>query len=278
MRENIELNRFREFGDIISDTFVVIKQNIKPLFRAYIVICGLFLLADILISNLVNTSKGDSSVFSLVGLAELFFDFVNYSALLLTTISYLTVYKEKGNQPPEVIEVWGYFKYYFFRVFFTQILLVIASTIGFFLCLLPFIYLSVVFSLVTPIMVVENGNIEYSVKKAFRIISGNWWFTFGILLLITIIILMVMLVFMLPAFIIYGTGEWLSGKGLDKIAGILQSVMINFCQTLWIVPVISSSLIYFSLIEEKEGNSLINRIKMFGKITPGTDQISSEQY
>jgi hypothetical protein len=109
-------------------------------------------------------------------------------------------------------------------------------------------------------------------------ISGNWWFTFGVMLLMLIIILMVMLVLMLPPMIIYGGGQFLTGKNLDNTAGILQAVLINFCQVLWVIPIIATALIYYSLIEEKEGNSLINRIKMFGKHTPGTDQTLSEQY
>ena len=278
MKDNIELSRYREFGDIISDTFVVIKQNLKPLFKSYFIICGLFLVTDIIVSGVVNTSRGESTLYSPMGLLELLLDVINYTALLVTTLCYMAVYKEKENHPPDVIEVWGYFKYYFFRVFFIQLLMLIVAAVGFFLCFFPGVYLSVVFALVTPIMVVENGSIRYSFNKAFKLINGNWWFTFGILLLVTIIILMAMLILMIPPMIIYGSGQWLSGKELNNTAGMLQSIMINLCQVLWLIPVTATVLIYFSLIEEKEGNSLINRIKMFGKNTSGTDQISSEQY
>ncbi|MDB5137492.1 MAG: hypothetical protein JWP37_4095 [Mucilaginibacter sp.] len=278
MREKIDLNQFREFGDIISDTVVVIKQNFKPLLKSYFVICGLFLLTNILVSAFVNTNRGDASLYTLVGIIEIFFNIVNHTALILVTLSYLAIYKEKGSQAPEVLEVWGYFKYFFFRVFFTNILLSIVIVIGIFLCLVPGIYLSVVFSLVIPIMVFENGNIEYSYKKAFKIIKGNWWFTLGILLIIGIVILMIMAILMVPPIIIYGGSQWLTGKSLGNIAGILQAISINLCQVLWIVPTIALTLLYFSLTEVKEGNSLIDRINMFGKTTPGTDQISSEQY
>jgi len=278
MKQNIDLNRFREFGDVISDTVIVIRQNFKPLLKSYFIICGLFLVADIMVSTVVNTHKGESTLFSGMGMLELLFDLINFTALLLTTLSYLVLYKEKGNQPPEVAEVWGYFKYYFFRVLLTQFLLAIAATIGFFICVLPFVYLSVVFTLVTPIMVMENGSLEYAVKKAFKMINGNWWFTFGAMLIVSVIILLIMLVLMLPPMIIYGGGQWLTGKSLNHTAGILQAVAINVCQVLWIVPIISSALLYYSFTEEKEGNSLLNRIKMFGKNAPGADQSSPELY
>ena len=108
-------------------------------------------------------------------------------------------------------------------------------------------------------------------------IKGNWWLVFGIMLLVTILILVCMLVLMLPPMIIYGGGQWLTGKSLNNTAALLQAIAINLCQLLWVVPFISSALIYFSIIEDKEAGSLINRIKMFGKNIQGNDQIS-EQY
>jgi hypothetical protein len=278
MKENIELARSREFGDIISDTFVLVRQNFVPLLKAYFVICGLFLLTDILLSSAVNMNREETTLLTPLGFTELVFNFVNYSALIVTTQTYYILYKDKRNQPPKVIEVWGYFKYYFFRVFLAQILSSIALVIGCFLCFLPLIYLSVVFSLISPIMVIENGSIEYSFKKAFRIIKGNWWFTFGIILLVTIIILMIMIVLMVPSFIIYGGSQWLTGKNLDTVASIIQAVIMNFCQVLWTVPFTATTLVYYAVTEEKEGTSLIERINRFGKKNERMDQPSSEQY
>jgi len=278
MRANIELNRSREFGDIISDTFAFAKQNFKSLLKPYFVIGGLLLITDILISAWVNTNRGDASITTLAGLGELFFDFINHIVLTLVTLSYLAVYRQKDNQPADTIEVWGYFKYYFFRVLLAQIVLVIFAVIGFFFCFLPGVYLSVVFSLITPIMVMENGSIRYSFDKAFKIIKENWWLTFGAILLIVIVTVMIMLIIMLPAMIIYGGTQWLTGEKLDTFAGILQSIMINLCQLLWIIPVITITLVYYSLTEEKEGNSLIDRINSFGRKSPDPNQSSSEQY
>jgi hypothetical protein len=277
MRANIELNRSREFGDIISDTFAFVKQNFKSLLKPYFVIGGLLLITDILISAWVNANRGDASITTMAGLGELFFDFINHVVLTLVTLSYLAVYRQKDNQPADTIEVWGYFRYYFFRVLFTQIVLLICAAVGFFFCFFPGVYFSVVFSLVTPVMVIENGSFRYSLDRAFKIIKENWWLTFGAIILIVIVTAMIMLIIMLPAMIIYGGTQWLTGEKLDTFAGILQSVMINLCQLLWIIPVITITLVYYSLTEEKEGNSLIDRINSFGR-KPSPNQPSSEQY
>jgi hypothetical protein len=278
MKEYIQLSRHREFGDIISDTFAIIKQNFKPLLKSYFVVCGLFLLTDILISAVVNSNRGDAAITTLAGLVEILFDCINHVALILVVLSYFAIYKQKGNQPAEVLEVWGYFKYYFFRVTLAQVLVIISIVLGIFVCILPGIYLAVVLSLVVPIMVFENGNIEYSFKRAFKIIKENWWFTFGSLLLISLIVVMGVVILLLPSMIIYGTTQWLTGQNLDRVGGILQAIEVNLCQVLWIVPIITITLIYYTLTEEKEATSLIDRIKMFGKNAPGKDQASSEQY
>lgn len=278
MKANIELNRSREFGDIISDTFAFAKQNFKPLLKSYFVIGGLLLITDIIISAWVNTNRGDAGLNTMAGLGELFFDFINHVVLTLVTLSYLAVYRQKDNCPADIIEVWGYFKYYFFRVLFTQIVLLILAVIGFLFCFLPGVYLSVVFSLVTPIMVIENGSFRYSFDRAFKVIKENWWLTFGAILLIVMVTVMIMLIIMLPPMIIYGGTQWLTGEKLNTSAGVLQSIMVNFSQLLWIVPVITITLVYFSLTEEKEGNSLIDRINSFGRKSSGANQPSSEQY
>ncbi len=135
MKANIELNRPREFGDIISDTFAFAKQNFKPLLKSYFAIGGLLLTTDIIISAWVNTTRGDAGLNTMAGLGELFFDFINHVVLTLVTLSYLAVYRQKDNCPADTIEVWGYFKYYFFRVLFTHIVLVILAAIGFFFLL-----------------------------------------------------------------------------------------------------------------------------------------------
>ncbi|HEY4196319.1 MAG TPA: hypothetical protein VGM63_12340 [Mucilaginibacter sp.] len=279
MKEKIELNRVREFGDIISDTFVIFRQNFVPLLKSFFVICGLFIVANTFISAVVNnTRQGDFSLHMHWLFLSIVFGIVYHTAFVVTIFSYLAIYKEKGNQPAELLEVWGYFKYYYFRVFLTQIVLIVGALIGFFVCFFPGVYLSIVFALVTPVMIFENGSIEYSFKRAFKVIKENWWFTFGTLLLMTIVILLCMLAVLVPPAIFYGSAQWLLGLSPDNTAGVLQAVLINLCQVLWIVPMIALTLIYYTLTEEKEGNTLIERINMFGKNKPGADQPSSEQY
>jgi hypothetical protein len=281
MKQRIELNQVREVGDIISDTFIFFKQNIKPLLKAYFVIGGIFIITGIFISVMINmqfaNEVGVRALFSFAGFLKVLLGILNYNVLILTGLSYLALYKEKNNQPPDVMEVWRYFKYYFFRVLVIQILLAFAFGIGIFMCFIPGIYLLPVFSLVIPIMVIENANIEYSLKKAFKIIKANWWLTFGTLLLISIITTVVMFVFLVPAALIFGGSQWLTGLNSNSAYSWVQPVITQVCQVLWLLPIIAITLVYYTLTEQKEASSLVNRIKMFGK-NNANDQSPFEQY
>jgi hypothetical protein len=281
MKENIELSRHREFGDIISDTFVIIKQNFIPLLKAYLVICGLFLLTSIFIIVFINSRPEqyyptDTAI--LAKILRILYGVVDYTAVSLTLFSYLAVYKEKNNQPPTVIEVWGYFRYYFFRVFITQILLAIAMVVGCFLCIFPGIYLAIVFSMAIPAMVMENGSIEYSIRRSFRIIKDNWWFTFGVLLILSIIALMAMAIVIVPIMIIYGGSQWLTGLAMGGTYAVIYAIASQLCKVLYFIPIAATTLVYFTLTEQKEATSLTNKIKLFGKKNPGADQPSTEEY
>jgi hypothetical protein len=45
MEPNIELAKPRDFGEIISDTFLFIRQNFKGLLKSFFIFCGFFMVA-----------------------------------------------------------------------------------------------------------------------------------------------------------------------------------------------------------------------------------------
>ena len=184
MQEKVELNKIRSFGEIIDDSMLFFKQNWKPLLKSYFYICGFFWAASLLVSivNQINTfqrielneSKYSGTYFMAWG-----FEYLTFIVITLTVLSFISAYKEKGNQAPDVSEVWGFVKYYFFRVFGTYLLLSVGIAISFFFFVFPAIYLIITFSLVMPIMVIENASLNYAFSRCFQLIKGNWWPTLG---------------------------------------------------------------------------------------------------
>jgi len=311
MPTKIELLKVRDFGEIITDSFNFVRQNFRPLIKCFFVFSGFFLLAGALLMAL-NQAKmfstvetgdfGDtSSVFSrtfgYMGIEywlALLLSLVGYISLQVSMLSYMALYKEKGNVAPTIEEVWGYVKYFFLRVFGGMVLIIILMAIGMsivfgllyavtspnifaaiglsvFLLIVPVVYIYPIFSLIFPIIVFENGSFGYAFSRAFTIIRRNWWTTFGALFIMGLIIWVASFVILVPIGIINAINLISHmGKGtsfsivIPVITGILQALS----HILYIVPIVTISLCYFNLTEQLEGEGLLGRIGKLGTVTP----------
>lgn len=282
MEPKIELVKTRDFGEIINDTFVFIGQNWKPLLKAYAVICGFFIVANLVVALLqqhkmidaMQTTNGYSagynfgyrlrSMFGVTYLLSFIFGILSLTSISLVPLSFIALYKEKGNVAPEVEEVWGYFKHYFFRFLGSYIVISIVLIIGFVLCFIPGIYLFPILSLIFPIIVFENAELGYSWSKSFRLIKENWWSTFGALFVSGIITYAAAMVFIIPVTLFTVGSVFVSKTAPSSSALILTTIISALCYVFYMLPTITAALCYFSLNEQKEGTGLMGRINNFG--------------
>lgn len=281
MLGKIEFKKRRDFGQVINDTFTFMRQNFKPLIKIYFTFCGLFVLASMLtmllqqykMVNIINTigngrntkGLGFSALYGLEYFLSILFSLATYASMSVAILSYIAIYVQKGNQTPTTDEVWGYFKYYFFRIFGSSILLIILLCIAFMFCLVPGFWLFPYVAMMFPIMVIENGSLGYSFNRSFKIIKDNFWITFGTLIVVWIIVYACMSMIVLPTSLFNMIGMFTHktphmSLTLTMITTILQSL----CQVFTIIPIITISLAYFSLVEQKESTGLMERISNFG--------------
>src|ERR1700761_4315580 len=113
----VELRKLRDFGQVIGDTFEFLKQNFKQLMSALLVICGLFLLINVITSVFqtlkmtdiyqfgIRPIQGDE--FQTNTLSYITSVFLNALVLLLTqacihlvTLCYISVYLQKNKEKP----------------------------------------------------------------------------------------------------------------------------------------------------------------------------------
>jgi hypothetical protein len=59
---------------------------------------------------------------------------------------------------------------------------------------------------------------------------------------------------------------------------IAVDVAAHLMQFLYLLPVIATALVYFSLTEQKDDVSLLQRIEMLGQHAPETTQPETEEY
>lgn len=175
-------------------------------------------------------------------------------------------------------EVWGFFKYYFWRVLGSSILLVIISCIGFVFCIIPGIYLAIVFSLVIPTIVIENASFGYAFNKSFRLIRDNWWTVFGVIFVMGLIVGLANGLASTPLSLITLMTRFFTVKSFVLPLIIFFSILENILIVTHSLTAISISMCYFNLSEQKEGTGLMDRIEHFGKTNDESPGLPAEEY
>ena len=295
---NVELAKSRDFGEIINDTFIFVRQNFKPLLKYFFIFCGFFLLATIATSILTQVNMirnvnnfnpnsfdagsrfGAFSVFTPTYFLTILFLILEYVSISVAVLSFMALYKVKENQVPDTEEMWGYFKFYFLKALGSSFVIGILVIVGAIFCLIPGIYLYPVMSLVLPIMIIENTSFGYAFNHSFRLIKDNWWSTFGVLVVIIIILSVASMVVTIPSSIL-GAGSiflhFTKGTTISVTAVIITTILQGFMHILNILTVVATCLCYFNLTESKEGTSMLERINKFGTNNPDSN-VTPEQY
>jgi len=283
MQQKFELNASRDFNEIVSDTILFFKQTWKPLFRAYFSICGVFMVVSLVVA-ILNQIKMEQSIaegtsrFTIYYFLSLFIGIINGTAILTTVLSFIVLYKDKGNETPVVEEVWSYFKFYFIRILGAVIVLTVCNVLGFVFCLIPGIYLLPVFGLICPIIVMENGTFGYAFNRAFKLMKKEWWRVFGALVVISIVCFAATVIFLAPVMLLTEVYALVSGASIAHIYQYPLLVITQLLQFLNVLPIIAITLAYYSLTEQKEGTSLNERIDTFGTTGPTSAQLPAEEF
>jgi hypothetical protein len=287
----LELRKLRDFGQVISDSFTFFKENFKPLLTALITICGFLLLIEATSTAFTYVNMGNmysnmrTGSFTGASASYLLSVLFNSLVLLLTqmfitmvTLSYISVYLQKNNEIPTLADVWGYFKYYFFRIIGSGILITLIAILGFVLCIIPFFYLLPMLYLIIPIIIIENSSFKYALDKSFRIIKGNWWFVFGVIIVMGIIVAVVGSIATIPLTIITGANQFLSVKSISMPMVILFSLLHSVITLSYCLPTIAVTLCYFDLSEQKDGTGLLSRIDKIGLGNTNNTTLPPEEY
>lgn len=294
MKDKVEFRKLREFGELIGDTFLFMKQNFKPLMKAFFALTGIFIVGGIISSmmaqlQLVGIAQAAGTIYDdsprnmiyNVGFTyflSMVFVLLTYTSMYVSVLSFIALYIEKGNIAPTVDEVWAYFKYYFFRMMGSGVLLVIFFMLCFILCVVPGIYVYPALTIFAPIMILENGSFTHSFDRSFKLLKEEWWITAAVILVINLIFYAFSTMVQLPAIIIMMVGAFTQGeRTITNAYAVISSVSQQISYIFMIIPIICSALIYFNLVERKENLGLLQRMDSLGQ-NAETDQTTQEEY
>ncbi len=290
MKQPIELRKVRDFGQLVNDSFTFLKENFKALFIPLLVICGFFIVLGTIgtaftylkKSDMYSANYDDYSNKNIQYLISLLIStlilIITQACIHLVTICYISVYLQKGNVQPVFAEVWGYFRYYFFRVLWASIVVTLLFLLGFVLCFIPGIYLMPILYLIIPIIVIENSSFSYAFNKSFRIIKENWWVVFGVIFIMSLIVSMSSSFASLPLTLITTGSKFISLKSFKLPVIIFFSILHSILMLAYCLPSIAICLCYFNLDEQKDGSGLLDRIEKFGKRDDDNPALPIEEY
>jgi len=216
------------------------------------------------------------------------------------TFAYLSAYLEKGGEPIGVAEVWQRFSRRFVQLFFTALLYLVGLAIlsvlltGLFtllffgtvpdadllmeraflvplvvlLVFLPLIFIAVRAGLFCPVIFIEGKSGFAAYGRSWKLVKGKWWSTFGLLVVMSIIVSIIGVAFQLPLLLISIFKEilqWDNGRSFELII-MLASIIGMLGETLlFSILHISLGFQYFNLVERQESIGLMREIDPLGR-------------
>ncbi len=278
--QKVELRKTRDLGENLNDTFSFIRQNFKPLVASFLGIAGIIMLANAIVGGIYQSQVGGNvikdilsgrhtvrSPFSLISptyFAVLGLGWINYIAMNVVIVCYVKLYDSLQGQSPTIQDVWEEFKKYFLKVFLYTIPVTLVTVLGFGFCLLPGIYLAVVFVPFSIAIIVEDQTFGGAWNRCFNLIKNNFWTSLGIYFI-------VYLVYGLSAGIISGVITAITGlisyfttRDISTSIGIATSVLSIFSFVFYIIFYVSVCLHYFNLVERHDGTGMMRRLDSLG--------------
>jgi hypothetical protein len=148
--------------------------------------------------------------------------------------------------------------------------LAIVPILGILLFVFGIFYMFVSTSILFQINTIENNPFLQSFTRMFFLIRDNWWYTFGVFIILGLIYYFFSAVIGLIFNLIFGIGSinFLDTKsgfaGMDKKYFLVMGFSSIFQQIFMLIVYVGLGIHYFSLREQKDGSGLEARIEQLG--------------
>ena len=308
----IELHKRRDFSAKISASVDFIRLHARPFIKSLVLISGPFIILGAILMaegysqvfNLAALSDPASAAsatenmlgFSIPIITGSIFTLIAGTLLISTVYQYVVIYDNKKSTDITISEIWNRVKsfvwlvlgslviwtIFFFAIYLGGIFIIAAlgqasvfmAVITGFVLAIVLIYLAVIFSLVFIIQAYERKDVFSAFGRAFNLIKGKWWSTFGLIFVTVMIQAFVTYIFMIPWYVIFIT------RGLHQVEQatvsepsllfqIANYATLSFgflaSNLLYAFPLLAIAFQYFNLVEMKEARGLMDKIESFGQ-------------
>ena len=275
-----QMNLFeqRDFGDKINATFNYVGQQFRSLGPALLYIVGPVAIVAGIASGIYQSNflemrqSGNQSPFD--ALTKLFgpayFLLMVFSMLAnllvgLTTYSHMKLYHQTSGGSASVAEVWAEVQ----RHIGKALLFLLGSTfviiVGTILFVIPGIYVAIVLSLGMAVIVFEDADFMTTWNRCFQLIREKWWSTFGVIVVMAIVVSIINLVFSIPAIIVQSLTSMKVAPDMPSFVVILTNALSTIGATLlYSLLYLGLGFQYTNLVERQEGTGLASAIDSIG--------------
>jgi len=274
----------RDFGENFSDTFQFIRQEFKPLLTSFTLICGIFILANAILTGIFQKqalSILDDMVKGVfyertVPFTPTYFVLIGVSIMSLsvmrTVVSVYMKYYDENGTSPTVQEVWKGFAKYFLMIFLFSIPRYVLIIVGFVFCIAPGVYLLVVLMPYSFILTNENESFGESFRRCFDLVKENFWMSLAIYLIAFLIFSISSSLIGFTVSAIAGLASYFTTKELSSTLAIVTSILSVVQYFFYIIFFVSAGLHYYNLVETRDGTGLARRLENLGSnINPNTN-------
>lgn len=152
--------------------------------------------------------------------------------------------------------------------------------------IVAFVYFPVACSLIFVIRAYEKIGFIDALVRSFRLTQGKWWSTFGLLMVLYMIVGTISYIFIIPYYVILFTKiahsvTEASVPQADDSFGVISIVFFTLYylaqMLLYSLPNVGLAFQYFNLVERKESRGLMSQIESIGQ-TPATSAPQDEHY
>mgnify|MGYP000053019149 CR=1 FL=1 len=278
----VNFKKVRRLGEMLSDTIKFLSVEWKPFFgtilkisiipvsiaiafAVYFVMKFMPLYGDLL--QFTQNQEDINFNFSQFFVPFLGFGFsylVAYALITVAALSYIKSYiANKGIVNYQEIQNTSREKFWSFVGLFFLIGIIVGF--GLLFCFVPGIYFGVVLSLSICLLIFNNQSVFDAIGESFNFIKDHWWETFGILIVVQILIGVVSFFVDLPASLYLGNdiASILQNNESNDLINIFSdpiylgllaiSYLVKFL--LFIVSTVVTVFIYFDIKEQKNPSS-----------------------
>ncbi len=269
------LQKYRDLGAILTDSFVYIRVHYKSLGKALLLlVLPFYLISGILVGDtyssffsamIENPDMSGDALFGSNFLLGLLLLALSSGALLTITLTHVQL--TKNHKEATLSALINNFSRNFFTLLLLYVIIIIVVPVSFMFFIVPGIYIGIKLFLSPAVAVLEQKNPFDAINRSWDLIQGHWWFTFAVYLVMNIITSFMSYVLVIPFGLLVSmatvSGADTSGM-IGTGMGIFYALMIIFGSLFSVIMLIAMCLHYFNLIERKEGDGLRAKIEELG--------------